>query len=201
MSARAKTNKSKEPQAANNRPLEPSGGNKPAALHPALDLAWRHIEKGNYTAAADVLHAAGYDVRIRNALGVCLMRSGQTQAAVDVFRAFVLMPGSVMERQEISSACKRNFATALLMKGFPSGALSVLAETHEADHPMAVRLFAAIKQWENTLPWYRWLDWKINHIEPSACHVPLDFEPGEFEFEVVKRQPDKPTKDAWKLAV
>lgn len=131
---------------------------------------------------------------MRNALGVCLIRAGHVDKAVDVFRSFVLMPGTVLERSDVSNAAKRNFATALLMKGIPSGALSVLAEIRDPDHPMALRLEAAIKHWEKSLSWFRRLDWKLNGVEPANCRVILDFEPGEFEFEVQIQRPDQPGK-------
>ncbi len=151
---------------------------------PTLRRAREWIQNRNYSKAANLLATAGRDAKVRNALGVCLMRMGKVDSAVEVFRSFVLMPGTVIERGDVNHASKRNFATALIMKGYPSGALDVLAETHDPDHPMAVRLREAIAQWEKSLPWLRWFDWKLNHIEPKNCHVPLTFEPGEFDFDV-----------------
>lgn len=159
-----------------------SGGTQ-STSNPAVQKAWVQIQKNDYMAAANLLASAGRDAQVLNTLGVCLMRLGKVDQAVDVFRSFVLMPGSVIERPEVSNACKRNFATALLMKGLPSSALSVLADTHDPDHLMAVRLYAGIIKWEQSLSWFRRLDWKINGCEPAACNVPLDFEPGEFDFE------------------
>ncbi len=127
-------------------------------------------------------------------MGVCLMRAGRVENAVDVYRAFVLTPGTLLERPDVNNAYKRNFATALLIRGLPSGALTVLKDTREPDHPMAVRLYAAIKQWEKSLSWLRRLDWKINSIEPANCRIPLDFEPGEFDFDVQIEQPVTPGK-------
>lgn len=179
-----------------------NAGYETPKLSPVLQLACSLIQKNDYAGAVNLL-AAGRDPQIRDTLGVCLMRMGNADKAVDVFRSFVLMPGTVLERPEVSNASKRNFATALLMRGFPSGALSVLAEIHDPDHPMAVRLYAAIKQWEKSLPWYRRLDWKVNGVEPSKCTVPLDFEPGELGFEVQighPTQPGKPRKASLKLA-
>jgi hypothetical protein len=161
-------------------------------MHPVLRQANSLIQKKDYTGAANLLASAGRDPQVRNALGVCLMRSGRIDQAVDVFRSFVLMPGSVMERPDVSNACKRNFATALLMKGFPSGALAVLAETREPEHLMEIRLRSAIKQWEKSLSWFRRLDWKMNWIEPRNCHVPIDFEPGEFDVQVQLQRPVDP---------
>jgi hypothetical protein len=174
------------------------------ALNPAIKQASSLIQKKEYARAANLLAAAGYEPQVRMTLGVCLMRIGCVDRAVDLFRSLVLMPGTVQERSDVSNAAKRNFATALLMKGLPSGALSVLTETHNLDHPMAVRLNSAIKQWEKSLSWFRWLDWKLNGIEPANCKVLIDFEPGEFDFEVLAKRPvdpDKPDQAVLKLAV
>ncbi len=164
----------------------------PSLLHPSLHRAADLIQKQDYAGAANLLKSAGCDVQVRNTLGVCLMRLGQIEQAVNVYRALVLIPGSVVERAEVSNSCKRNFATALLMKGLPSGTISVLSATGDSDHPIAVRLLSAIRQWEKSLSWFRWLDWKLNGVEPSSCSVPLDFVPGEFDATVQITQPIDP---------
>ncbi|TWU46969.1 tetratricopeptide repeat protein [Rubripirellula reticaptiva] len=162
------------------------------ALNPTLQKACGLIQKGNFAAAADFLAAAGRDPNVRNALGVCLMRIGHVDQAVDVFRSFVLVPGTVLERPEVSFASKRNFATALLLKGLPSGAITVLADIRDPDSTRSAQLYAAIRRWEKTLSWFRWLDWKLNSIEPCNCQVVLDFEPGEFDFDVQIKRPGLP---------
>lgn len=169
------------------------GGNG-VSPNPTLLQAARLIQKGDYAKAADLLAAAGRAPRVRDTLGVCLMRLGNIERAVDVYRSFVLIPGTVVERSEISNEAKRNFATALLMQGSASGALSVLSEIHDPNNPAAVRLTAAIKRWEKTLSWIRWIDWKLNGIEPGGCKIPLDFEPGELASEFQTQLPSEPDK-------
>lgn len=166
----------------------------PTPQSPAIQRACTLIKKGDYSGAANLLAAAGRDPQIRNTHGVCLMRAGRVDAAVDLYRSFVLVPGTLLERTDVSNAYKRNFATALLMKGLPSGALVVLKETREPNHPIAVQIRASIKQWEKSLSWLKRLDWKFNAIEPRNCHVPIDFEPGEFDFHVELQRPAKPEK-------
>ncbi len=147
---------------------------------PALPAALTLADKGNYLAAVNILRSAGRDIPTRNALGVCLLRLRQVEEALNTFRAFVLLPDAVSERPDVSNACKRNFALSLLLSGSPSGAREVLLATNELDHEMAVKILGAIKNWEGRLSWWRWLDWKINRIEPKNCQVTIDFEPGEF---------------------
>ncbi|TWU01818.1 tetratricopeptide repeat protein [Neorhodopirellula pilleata] len=210
MSARTKNNNQKKQRAMK---VQSSNALNPSSVlntdhhdwshHPSLRQARSLIQEGDYVGAANLLGSAGRDPYVRNALGVCLIRAGQVDKAVDVYRSFVLMPGTVLERPDVSNSAKRNFATALLLKGFPSGTLSVLAEIRDPDHPMAVRLYAAIRQWEKSLSWFRRLDWKLNGVEPSNCKIVLDFEPGEFDFDVQAHrpgQPDKPRKSSLKLA-
>ena len=192
MSARANTKKSKKQSSSKSTPSVIATGDSPLTVPPAMRQANSLIQKNDYAGAVNLLASAGRDPQVRNALGVCLMRSGRIDQAVEVFRSFVLMPGSVMERPDVSNACKRNFATALLMKGFPSGALTVLAETREPEDIMEMRLRSAIKQWEKSLSWFRRLDWKMNGIEPRNCHVPIDFEPGEFDVQVQLQRPVDP---------
>lgn len=150
---------------------------------PIPDAAWVLIGQGDYAQAAKVLATAGRDLLVRNALGVCLLRTGNYAGAVSVFRSFVLWPGTTVERHDVSNESKRNFATALLLKGLPCGALSVLAAMQAPDHPMTVRLYASIKAWEKSMSWMSWLDWKTNGSEPRSCRFVIDFEPGEFDFD------------------
>ncbi|QDS91106.1 hypothetical protein EC9_53260 [Rosistilla ulvae] len=143
------------------------------------------IRESDCDEAVEVLRTAGFDIQIRNALGVCLMRAGRAEEAVAVFRQFVLSADGVSEKREICNAYKRNFATALLIKGSPNGALSVLRDTREPEHPMAVCISAAIRNWGKSLPWWPRFNWTVSMLEPANCHVPLDFEPGELDFEIV----------------
>jgi hypothetical protein len=193
MSARTKSKSIKNQQTSHKDTLGSQAACNDATplLSPALQRACSRLQRGDYDGAADLLAAAGRDIQVRNALGVCLMRLGRVDKAVEVFRSFVLMPGTVLERPDVSNACKRNFATALLMKGFPSGAMSVLAEIREPGHPVTLRLNCAIRRWEGSLSWFRWLDWKLNGIEPPMCQVPLEFEPGEFDFDVQLPRPSR----------
>lgn len=192
-------------QVSENSSAELAQPNHPATpLSPSIQRACTLIKKGDYTGAANLLAAAGRDPQTRNALGVCLMRAGRVDAAVDLYRSFVLVPGTLLERTDVSNAYKRNFATALLLKGLPSGALAVLKQTREPQHPVAASLYMAIKQWERSLSWWNRLDWKLNAVEPRSCHVSIDFEPGEFDFHVELPQapkPERPVKGVAKAAV
>lgn len=163
-------------------------------LSPAIQRACTLIKKEEYAGAANLLAAAGRDPQTRNAQAVCLMRAGRVDAAVDVYRSFILIHGSLLERNDVSVVYKRNFATALLLKGLPSGALAVLKAAGEPDHPVAIQIRAAIKRWEKSLSWFKRMDWKFNAIEPRNCTVPIDFQPGEFDFYIEPQRSAKSEK-------
>ena len=172
-------------------------------MNMTIHIIERSIElmrQGEYRAAAGLLRAAGYDPEVRNLLGVCLIRLGEYEQAVQVYRQFVLLPNSVLERPNMSDANKRNFATALLLKGLPSGALEVLSGMPDMYNLRAVQIRAAILKWEKSLSFLRWLDWKFNFVEPRNCKIPIDFEPGEIEFDTTQVRPDRPARSDVRLA-
>ncbi|MEZ6112597.1 MAG: tetratricopeptide repeat protein [Pirellulaceae bacterium] len=146
-----------------------------------LDRARRHIADRHYQQAIDLLNTSNQDSHARNLIGVCLMRVGNFGEAARVLRKLVLQPGATWMRRDIPNVYKSNFATALLLDGHPAGCLEMLAELNDPSSPAGQRLRAAIRQWEKTLSFSAWLNWRFGRIEPSGFPVQLDFEPGEFE--------------------
>ena len=186
-----------------------SGGNYHAretqdpssATQTVLQRSGEFIQQRDYVSAAELLRSAGHDLQVRNLLGICLMRIGEYEQAVQVFRQVVLAPGGIQLRTDIDNCWKRNFATALLLKGLPSGALEVLAEIpDDVDSLRTAQIRSAIVKWEKTLSLFRWLDWKLNKIEPRNCRVPIDFEPGELDFDGVLPRPNLPSRSNISLA-
>ncbi|WP_233215030.1 tetratricopeptide repeat protein [Rhodopirellula bahusiensis] len=163
---------------------QPAIPNRTPELPAAVKSVSSLLSKRDYEGIIRRLHSAGRSPAIRNTLGVCLMRLGRKEEALSVFRQFVLSSNGFLERSEVSSACKRNFATALLVNGLVGGALDALNQSGDPDHPRAIELRTCLQDWERSLSWWRWLDWKINRIVAKDCQVPMNFEPGEFEFEV-----------------
>lgn len=149
------------------------------------------VSRKQYDDAAKLLRTAPRSTWTSNTLGVCLMRSGQIDEALKVYRALLLMPGTTQLRPEADDLCRINFATALMLHGLPSGALEVLNELQSPQLPAAELIRAAIEKWSRTLPLWRRLDWKFNRIDPRGTHVPIDFEPGEFAF-LARRKDERP---------
>lgn len=136
--------------------------------------------RGQYDQAALVLAKCGPAKHLLNVRGVCLLRAGEAAEAILLYRTLVLQPGCTWTRLNLPLAYKRNFATALLMGGLPSGCLDILEELGIANDASVQHLHRAIRNWEKSLGfWSRW-NWRINRIEPKVCHVPIDFVPGEF---------------------
>lgn len=164
---------------------QPSPGSVSAAvtsppLAPTIQRAIQLAERGDCQGALQLLRSHGQDRETLNAIGVCLMRLGQVQEAIKLYRTMVLMPGCTWMRPELPTRYKTNFATALLLGGHPAGCLDMLEELKDDRSPMIERLHEAIQQWESTLGLWRWLDWRLCRVEPPKAQIAIRFLPGEF---------------------
>lgn len=110
-----------------------------------------------------------------NAIGVCLLRLGQADRAVELFRNLVLS-GSLFLRSDVPAAWMVNFATALLMADNLAGCVRLLAEIQE-DHPAVQRLRAALQSWRDRLSVWEKIRWFLGGQPPRR--VELEFLPGE----------------------
>lgn len=115
---------------------------------------------------------------LTNALGVCQLRLGNAQGALELFRRLVLAPSGLMIREDAPTVFKTNFAAALLAAGDVGGCLRALAQTAE-DHPAVGKLKAAIQHWKKSLTFREKLDWYLGG--QPARPVALDFAPGDLE--------------------
>lgn len=142
----------------------------------------RRLMDGNQLdAALKLAREGGGTAWLKNARGVCLMRMGKHQEALDLYRGLVLQSGTIWMRPESPTACKVNFATALLLAGHPAGCDGVLAEINREDHPAVIRLRLALKQWKSELSVWQRLLLAIGQ-EPSHPAT-LPFAPGELDLD------------------
>jgi hypothetical protein len=139
----------------------------------------------DYAAMIAKLKAGGRDAWSMDSLGVCYLRTGEVAEALRIYRSLVLKPGCTWERNDVPLRYRRNFATALLMSGIPSGCREVLRALPDQSDLRTRQLFAAIERWERSLSFFKRWDFRLNGIEPNGCVVPIDFEPGEFEDETL----------------
>jgi hypothetical protein len=129
-------------------------------------------EEARRLLAREKLHG----IPAQNALGVCLLRVGQTEEAMLLFRGMVLVSGVII-RTDMPTEVKVNFATSLLLRGEVRGCLSVLNESQDLKHPSVLKLRQAVTQWRRSLTFLQRLNWWLG-VTPDKP-VTLDFPPGE----------------------
>jgi hypothetical protein len=113
-----------------------------------------------------------------NALGVCHLRLGNLQIAVEVFRGLVLQ-GDLVLRTDLPTVFLTNYATALLLADNLSGCLRTLDEIRDSHHPAVQRLQGAVRRWREGLTFWQRLRWRFGG-EPDRA-VALDYPPGNLE--------------------
>ncbi|MEZ6090560.1 MAG: hypothetical protein R3C05_21580 [Pirellulaceae bacterium] len=102
-----------------------------------------------------------------------------------------LLPGTAVFRPALEDVVRINYASALLMKGLPSGVLDALQHLQDKETIPARQLRQAIDRWAAGLPFWRRWDWKLGRTDPPNCRILIDFEPGIFPF-VIPPRTDKP---------
>lgn len=149
----------------------------PPESHAVLNQAEKLLQAGQARQALDLLaRSKVHSPWSTNATGVCLLRLGQADRAVELFRNLVLS-GSLFLRPDVPTAWKVNFATALLMVNNLEGCVQLLAEIQEEDHPGVQRLRAALQSWHNRMSVWEKIRWFLGGQQ--ARRVELDFLPGE----------------------
>lgn len=114
----------------------------------------------------------------QNALGVCLMRMGESTKAIELYRNMVLTEGGVCFRSDAPPVTMLNFATALLLSGNIYGSLAMLEEAKSVNGHGAARIRDAIKAWKRSLSPLRRLQLVLTG-PPRDARVTLGFPPGE----------------------
>jgi hypothetical protein len=143
-----------------------------------LERAESLLLEGQPQKALDILNRAGPPApRLTNAVGVCLLRLGKAERAVDVFRGLVLVPGTICLRRDAAPEHKSNFAAALLAAGNVAGGLRALEEIGDEDRPAVRRLRDAVRRWREGLSFWQRLRWYLGSDPPQA--VLLDGDLGE----------------------
>lgn len=143
----------------------------------ALDDARALLAAGDSAGALQLLErVADGSPAVRNARGVCLMRLGQIDQAVTLYRDLLLQDGSVVVAPRAPARFKANYATALLLAGNAGGGLEVLSSLNGETWPELERLLAAVARWRRSLGLFQRLLTACGC--PPSRPVPLDFPPG-----------------------
>ncbi len=95
---------------------------------------------------------------VTNAMGVCLLRMGDTERAIEVFKG-IAVTSSVCFRTDAPPVFLTNFATALLLAHNVSGCLSALGAVRDEQNPAVQRLRGAIRRWKEGLSMWQRIRW------------------------------------------
>jgi len=88
---------------------------------------------------------------LQNARGVCLLRKGNVQESIQVFRSLAIQRDGLFLVPNTPPVFATNLATALILSGNINGALTILDEVNAEDHPLVVRLRTALEEWKKNL--------------------------------------------------
>jgi hypothetical protein len=132
---------------------------------------------GDAEKALQVTHRAPNKTQeLRNALGVCLLRLGRTEGAIDVLRELVFK-NQLCILPDTPPLYQANYATALLLKNYNQMAIEIIKGLPVSAHPYIAELRRTIHQWQQGLPLHQWFRCLIG-LYPSTPVV-LNFPPGE----------------------
>jgi hypothetical protein len=155
---------------------------------PPLDAKSRRIRSlidgGQYQRALDLLPTSQCTDDIRNTRAVCLMRMGQFESAVQVFRLFALTGYSQTIKKDLPEYIKVNYSAALFFGGQPSGGWAALQEVRSDNDPQAEIIRRACQRWVAEMGFFRRLDWRINRIAPATLPTVPQEPIGRFSWEV-----------------
>lgn len=118
--------------------------------------------------------------QLTNLYGVCLMRAGNPQAAVQVYRSLVLAGNGLDLRSDVPTVYVANYATALFLADNIPGGYQVLTQLARREkHPAAAKLQDAMDRWFRGLSFWQRLNYRLGG-QPSIP-VTFDFPPGFLE--------------------
>ena len=134
------------------------------------------LQQGQLSKALELLRSKDRSPWVENARAVCLMRLGEPDKAIALYRGMLLRSG-VLIREDAPPVFVANFATALLLAGNLPGAISTLGELPQ-EAPEADRLRETIRRWRRSLGTLDRLRYFFSG-EVANRPVRLDYEPGE----------------------
>lgn len=127
-------------------------------------------------ALAALLDSAQHSPAIKNATGVCLLRLGRHEAAMETFRALVFPNGAFSIPEDTPTVFRVNYVTAFLLRNNLVVGLELLRDIPDKRHPAVQQLKAAIRRWSRSMPWWRRVLAAIG-LKPAEPFR-LDFAPG-----------------------
>ena len=150
-------------------------------LDPTVLRAMHAVQAGQYERALTMLDGEPSTPQVRNARGVCLLRLGRYEKALQLFRTLALEGSGDRVRSDLPTVYLTNLATALLLTGRPSSCLALLHEIDKESNPTVIGLRKEIHQWQATLTFGERLNWWFGRLDPPHCRIVIHFLPGEFD--------------------
>ncbi|MBE7508518.1 MAG: hypothetical protein HS101_19860 [Planctomycetia bacterium] len=148
----------------------------PPTLERALAQVRDLLDQNKPSEAIELITRFGAkNEEIRNAYGVCLMRIGEYDKALEVYRGLCISQG-VCLKPDAPIMHLINYATVLLLLQNVAGCIDILRQIPASSHPGAMRVQSAVDQWRKSLHWWQRLGW-LGGIEPNVA-IDLDYPPG-----------------------
>lgn len=113
---------------------------------------------------------------LRNARGVCLLRLGRVNQAIDTLRELVFDSTGLAVRPDAEPVFLANYATALLLDGNTDGFWGILGLIRDRTHPAVARLDDAIRRWEGGMTFWQRVG---SAVGVGGPRLTLDFPPGD----------------------
>lgn len=129
--------------------------------------------------ALNLINHVGHDsAPMKNAQGVCLLRLGRIEEAINVFRE-ITFRGYVCVPSDTPVVYQTNFAMAMLLANHKEGVIDIVSRLDEKQYPAVGRIRSALRKWEKSLGFFQRLLYKAG-IYPDKA-IPIDFAPGDLE--------------------
>lgn len=113
---------------------------------------------------------------MRNAVGVCQLRLGNANLALETLKGLALSSGGFDLKETAPTVFKTNYGAALLLTGNRDGFFRVLEDLHDVKHPTVDRLRQVVEDWKKGLSFWQKLGWWLGG-QGSAPSLP--FPPGD----------------------
>lgn len=111
-----------------------------------------HLHMGRHTTAMDVIRKAKtHSPWVVNAHGVCYLRQGNAEKAVEVFRGLVIGAGGLQLRADAPTTFKANLAAALPTACNVPGCQTILSEIRNDGHSAVQNVRREVARWREGL--------------------------------------------------
>lgn len=129
--------------------------------------------------ALNLINHLGHDsAPMKNARAVCLLRLGKIEEAITMLRE-ITFRGYMCVPSDTPALYQLNFATAMLMANHKEGVMDIVSRLDEKQYPAAAKLRSAVREWEKSLGFFRWMLYKAG-MYPNKP-IPIDFAPGDLD--------------------